>query len=291
MKHLHRQAQPYRQAHSHSQAQPRTQTQCAKAQPHAHSGFTLIEVMLFLAVTGMILIGVLGGTYANIATQRYNDSVRSFAEFLRQVYSEVISPESIGSSDPDNQDVGSSNDQAIYGKLIVFGLEDEAATDRIYTATIVGDVTPPTTSNGFIADLGAANVRLFCGTDDGSFASTVASYTMLWDAQIRNTSLNQFQGSVLIARSPTSGTIHTAFTNQTFNIRDYCQPGSSSASSNFSTALKDTPGDFSTTDDVNFCVLSDNSTIVRNVRLAADGRNTSAVNILAADDPEAACQR
>ena len=286
MKHLHRQTQPCRQAHS-----------------RAHTGFTLIEVMLFLAVTGMILIGVLGGTYANIATQRYNDSVRSFAEFLRQVYSEVISPESIqvysevispesiGSSDPDNQDVGSSNDQAIYGKLIVFGLEDEAATDRIYTATIVGDVTPPTTSNGFIADLGAANVRLFCGTDDGSFASTVASYTMLWDAQIRNTSLNQFQGSVLIARSPTSGTIHTAFTNQTFNIRDYCQPGSSSASSNFTTALKDTPGDFSTTDDVNFCVLSDNSTIVRNVRLAADGRNTSAVNILTADDPEAACQR
>lgn len=291
MKHLHHQAQPCRQAHSHSQAQPRTQTHCAKAQPRAHAGFTLIEVMLFLAVTGMILIGVLGGTYANIATQRYNDSVRSFAEFLRQVYSEVISPESIGSSDPDSQDVGSSNDQAIYGKLIVFGLEDEAATDRIYTATIVGDVTPPTTSNGFIADLGAANVRLFCGTDDGSFASTVASYTMLWDAQIRNTSLNQFQGSVLIARSPTSGTIHTAFTNQTFNIRDYCQPGSSSASSNFTTALKDTPVDFSTTDDVNFCVLSDNSTIVRNVRLAADGRNTSAVNILTADDPEAACQR
>ena len=166
MKHLHR------QAHSHSQAQPRTQTHCAKAQPHAHAGFTLIEVMLFLAVTGMILIGVLGGTYANIATQRYNDSVRSFAEFLRQVYSEVISPESIGSSDPDSQDVGSSNDQAIYGKLIVFGLEDEAATDRIYTATIVGDVTPPTTSNGFIADLGAANL-------EASFAADVAVTALL----------------------------------------------------------------------------------------------------------------
>lgn len=254
-------------------------------------GFTLIELMLFLAITGMILIGVLGGTYSNIATQRYNDSVRSFAEFLRQVYSEVISPESLGTSDPDNQAVGSSNDQAIYGKIIVFGLEDEAATDRIYTATVVGDVTPPTTSNGFIADLSAANVRLFCGTDDNAFASTVASYTMLWDAQIRNTSLDQFKGTVIIARSPTSGTIHTAFTQDTFNIRDYCQPGSNSASNNFTSALQDAPGNFTTTSDVNFCVLSDNSTIVRNVRLTADGRNTSAVNILAADDPGAACQR
>lgn len=255
------------------------------------AGFTLIEVMLFLAVTGLILVGILGGTYSNIATQRYNDSVRSFAEFLRQVYSEVISPESIGSSDPNHQIIGNSDDYAIYGKAIVFGLEEETATDRIYTATIVGDVNPPKTSSGFISDLSSANIRLFCGVDNGSQPSTVASYTMLWDAHIQNTSFNQFQGTVLIARSPTSGTIHTAFTSETFNIRDYCQPGSDAASNDLNRTIKESPNSFTTTQDVNFCVLSDNSNIVRNVRLTADGRNTSAVNILSADDPEAACHR
>jgi len=59
-------------------------------------GFTLIEVSIFLAITGLLLIGVLGGTYSNIARQRYNDSVRSFAEFFRQMYAEVISPETLG---------------------------------------------------------------------------------------------------------------------------------------------------------------------------------------------------
>lgn len=255
------------------------------------TGFTLIEVMLFLAITGLLLIGVLGGTYANIATQRYNDSVRSFAEFLRQVYSEVISPESLGSTSETDQGIGSSNDQAIYGKVIVFGLEDEGATDRIYTATLVGDVTPPTTSSGFIPDLAAVNARLFCGTDTGTYLSTVSNYTMLWDAHIQNTDLNQFKGTVIIARSPTSGTIHTAFTNETYNIRDYCQPTSASASNNLNRALKENPNSFSTTEDINFCVESQNSFTIRNVRLTADGRNTSAVNILTADDPEASCHR
>lgn len=61
------------------------------------SGFTIIEVMLVLGLTGMLLIGLLGGTFASIASRRYSDSVRSFAEYLRQEYSEVLSPESLGS--------------------------------------------------------------------------------------------------------------------------------------------------------------------------------------------------
>lgn len=44
-------------------------------------GFTIIEVMLVLAITGLMLVGVIAGTYSSIATQRYNDSVRSFSEF------------------------------------------------------------------------------------------------------------------------------------------------------------------------------------------------------------------
>ena len=43
-------------------------------------GFTMLEVTLVLALTGLLLIGLLGGTAAAIQTQRYNDSVRSYAE-------------------------------------------------------------------------------------------------------------------------------------------------------------------------------------------------------------------
>lgn len=51
----------------------------------AQKGFTIIEVMLVLAISALILLGALGGTYSSIRAQRYNDSVRAFAESLRQV--------------------------------------------------------------------------------------------------------------------------------------------------------------------------------------------------------------
>ena len=88
-------------------------------------GFTIIEVMLVLAVTGLLLIAVLGGAFSNIAQQRFNDALRGFAEFLRQNYSEVISPESIGKAEEDDLNIGYSKYNAIYGKVLFFGLEDE----------------------------------------------------------------------------------------------------------------------------------------------------------------------
>ena len=52
-------------------------------------GFTIIEVMLFLALTGLLLVGILGGLGGNIARQRYNDAVQDLANILRDQYSFV----------------------------------------------------------------------------------------------------------------------------------------------------------------------------------------------------------
>lgn len=56
-------------------------------------GFTIIEVMIFLAISGLLVIGLLAGTSASISRQRYNDSVQDIADFLRAEYSSVINPE------------------------------------------------------------------------------------------------------------------------------------------------------------------------------------------------------
>lgn len=53
-------------------------------------GFTIIEVMLFLAISGFLLVGILVGTGAGIARQRYTDSVQHVAQILREQYSAVI---------------------------------------------------------------------------------------------------------------------------------------------------------------------------------------------------------
>lgn len=258
-------------------------------------GFTIIEVSIFLAITGLLLVGVLGGTYSNIARQRYNDSVRSFAEYFRQIYAEVISPETFGS--------GNSNESAIYGKVIVFGLEspdDNENKDQdntVYSATLVGDVHVPNHSSGFIDELGQVNARLFCGNpnDEDEASSTLSTYTPLWGAKIHNTDEKPFRGTMIISRSPTSGTVHTAFTTEQFNIKEHCAPDDQSASSLFHTAITETPQIFSAnpSESVDFCLESENSNIIRDIRLhlGVEGRNTSSVNIVPDDPEESKCQR
>lgn len=52
-------------------------------------GFTIIETMLFLALSGLLLVGLLGGLGGNIARQRYNDAVQDVVNMLRDQYSFV----------------------------------------------------------------------------------------------------------------------------------------------------------------------------------------------------------
>lgn len=59
-----------------------------------HSGgFTVIEVVLFLAISGAMAIALLAGVSTAIQRQQYRDAVHSFAGFLSDQYSKVLSVE------------------------------------------------------------------------------------------------------------------------------------------------------------------------------------------------------
>lgn len=53
------------------------------------TGFTIIETMLFLAITGLLAATVLVGSGVAIGQQRYRDSVNSLKSYVQQQYSEV----------------------------------------------------------------------------------------------------------------------------------------------------------------------------------------------------------
>ena len=53
------------------------------------TGFTVIETMLFLAVTGALAVGILVGSGVSIGQQRYRDSVNGLKSYIQQQYSEV----------------------------------------------------------------------------------------------------------------------------------------------------------------------------------------------------------
>jgi len=58
---------------------------------HKDGGFTVTEVMMFLAISGMLLTGALVAVNANINNSRFNDAVRSTASHVQQQYDEVSS--------------------------------------------------------------------------------------------------------------------------------------------------------------------------------------------------------
>ena len=119
-------------------------------------GFTIIEVVLVLAVSGLLLVGMIAGTGSAVARHRYNDSVSSFRDFLQQQYSYVarVQNESgsrecpITSDDVDDpmagdQERGRTN-CLIYGRLLEFGKTDPYTVD---ITTVVG-IAPPLTGDG-----------------------------------------------------------------------------------------------------------------------------------------------
>ena len=52
-------------------------------------GFTIIEVMRFLAISGFLLVGILVGTGTSIANQRYKDAVQDTVDAIKNAYSFV----------------------------------------------------------------------------------------------------------------------------------------------------------------------------------------------------------
>ncbi len=60
---------------------------------HTVAGFTIIETMLFLAISGALAVGLMVGMGAAIGSQQYRDSVQSYANYLRGQYGQAVAVE------------------------------------------------------------------------------------------------------------------------------------------------------------------------------------------------------
>lgn len=165
-----------------------------RARKNTKKGFTLIEVILFLAISSAVLIAILAGTGRSLAQQRYNDSVQDISSFLQSQYSSVINVRN--SSGRGNADL------AIYGKLIVFNDAKISSSGGsiIDSYEVVGRLNndKDTTAEAF----DTIGLAIVCAEKE--------SYTSQWGATVEKTdSHSAVTRTIAILRSPINGTIYT----------------------------------------------------------------------------------
>jgi len=190
---------------------------------HFTRGFTIIETMLVLAITGAMIAGLLVGVGSSISAQRYKDSVASFRALLQDQYSEVMNV----SNDRDTNltcdaaaNISESNGGPAPGQsdCVLLGKYISIVGEDITTAVVVGYI-PPNTSPTGASDVSAIKDSYILGISTGSIVKT----SLEWGAQIAwpqgESGATPRRLGVLIVRSPNSGTNYT-FTTDSVNDID-----------------------------------------------------------------------
>jgi len=197
---------------------------------HFKQGFTIIETMLVLAVTGVMVATLLVGIGGSINGQRYKDSVTSFKSLLQDQYSMIDNVsnnrDANWTCDVNAKTVatGSAGTTPGQSDCVLLGRYVSVVNDKISTASIVGvQKTKAPTAND-VADI-KTNYAL------GISTNSIEDSTLEWGAQIAwpvsgsdaaPTSVSPAPPNraigILMIRSPLSGTAYTFTSNTVYDI-------------------------------------------------------------------------
>jgi type II secretory pathway pseudopilin PulG len=197
-------------------------------------GFTIIEVSLWISITGLLMMLLLVGWNISINTQSYHDSTRSFATFLQQQYTGIMdvtndrdakktcSIQAGGTkaevADAPTVETRGQTDCVLLGKYIY--------TDgtKAVSYTVIGkdkpdETIPALTDEKQTFTKTAATVMK---TSDGAAPT---AYTIPWTpklyekSDVANTKL-----IIAIMRSPTTGAVYTRWTTTSVSVDDSSTP-------------------------------------------------------------------
>lgn len=285
-----------------------------------HTGFTIIEVMIFLAISGVLIVGIIAGSGATIARYRYNDSVQDLAQLLRAQYSSVINTQiaerdtntyvSCVDSDKPTQTIDpnfptssttSSNsgrgrtDCLVYGTMITFGGNGEVVNLSSLVGADVFDLAAKSTDNTKLDSMDDLQLLQFSGANNLSIGDSF-SHKLEWGATIQkverpsSTADNILKATLIIFRSPRDGAIRTYVSDEVF-LNDSGEPLDISILDD----ANDGEGMFAKFErqELLMCVGSDDSFAFdqqrRMIRVAKDGHNSSAVELVDMDSEKNLC--
>ena len=253
-------------------------------------GFTIIEVVIFLAITSIIFMAIILGTRNVMSRQRYNESTQNFTEFLRGVYAKLTSIENHGDG---------RSDKAIYGKLITFGESINAAGEEnvyneVFVYDIIGDVGGAISDDNILDSLKKLNINVVkVNGRDLEYAGISESYYPRWAVRIERTEDHQlYKGAVIIVRSASTGVINTYVMDELYGTIEVNRAiKENSREAIFTNALSH----FSNERSADFCLYSDDGDLYngmrRDIRINANSRNSSGVEAVPMDSTENACKK
>ncbi len=173
------------------------------------AGFTIIESMLFLAISGLMIVGVIAGAGVSINVNRYKDSTTSLDAYLQGQYDKTINVQNdrnnqLGCAggvitENGNQARGTSTCMVIGRFISVMNDGTTLESQPVYAGTDGSKSGDDLTA--------LVNSSLFLS----SGAESPEAYTLEWGTKLvvplSNTPLQSMR--LLIVRSPSSGAIRT----------------------------------------------------------------------------------
>lgn len=249
-------------------------------------GFTLVEVALFLALSGLLVAAVIIGTSRSISEKRYNDTVDNFVSYLEGLYSSVNYVRgTVG---------GGKSDKAIYGKLI-----NMVTTARKTTFTSYTIKNGASTSN--VTESDALEAFFQTGDDPELVPDSGEDYIPSWggwtnvqfvpgDDKMVDAADQKSQILLLLIRHPRSGMTSTYV----------YYPDSEQTIGGDAFELKNLIGtirydrNFRKDQDANFCIDSDDRWAGGNerrfVKIHAGANNASGVELIGNEDRRGFCE-
>ena len=170
-------------------------------------GFTIIEISLFVAISGFLAVALLTGWALSINGQRYKDSVDSLYAFLQQQYSFVYNVENGRSAnlDCDSNSIVYDNGATPRGQsnCVLLGryIRISGGTDFDSFAVVGNESAGATTLSSY-------KPRVV----DSSIGLSQAKFTIPWGAVATGRgagNTNPLNIGIAVLRSPSTGAVYT----------------------------------------------------------------------------------
>lgn len=191
------------------------------------AGFTIIETMLFLGISGILVVAMLVGVGASINVQRYRDAAESFKSLVQKQYADLNNVQNSRSAnwscgatatpveDGPNPQARGQSDCMLIGKYMRIDRGDIAVYQVV---GYKGNNSPVTNDIETLKNNYLLNVNQETVDESNMEWGTQISYPVVQDG-VTNPNPTPRKVGILIVKSPESGQIYT-FTNSDAEVPD-----------------------------------------------------------------------